>query len=43
VVYSPTTGQDHPILNIHVDNAFDTQRRRGGKPTSRSSANKAVT
>lgn len=41
-VYSPTTDatgtlQDAfaPVTNGWVDNSFDTQRRRGGKPTAR--------
>lgn len=35
VVWSPTAGQGFPIERIWVDNEYDTQRRRGGKPTSR--------
>ncbi len=42
VVYSPTNATAYEIVNAHVDNAFDTQRRRGGKPTSRVSANKSA-
>jgi hypothetical protein len=42
VVHSPTNNNDMEITNVHVDNAFDTQRRRGGKPTSRTSATKSA-
>lgn len=35
VVYSPTDNADHVVKNGWVDNAFDTQRRRGVKPTVR--------
>lgn len=34
-VYSPTDDQSHDIAKIWVDNAWDTQRRRGLKATSR--------
>jgi hypothetical protein len=37
-VYSPTTGQNNAITNLWVDNEWDTQRRRGLRPTSRSVA-----
>jgi hypothetical protein len=35
VVYSPTDDAYHEVANGWVDNAWDTQRRRGYKPTSR--------
>lgn len=35
VVWSPTNGISAPILNGWVDNAWDTQRRRGNPPTAR--------
>lgn len=35
VVYSPTLGSSAPVTNGWVDNAFDTQRRRGVAATSR--------
>lgn len=35
VVWSPTEQQDFQVDNGWVDNAWDTQRRRGPKPTSR--------
>lgn len=35
VIYSPTQGGGLPITNGWVDNAWDTQRRRGSEPTSR--------
>lgn len=35
VVYSPSTDTARPIWEISVDNAFDTQRRRGIDPTAR--------
>jgi hypothetical protein len=35
VVYSPTSGLETTITNGWVDNEFDTQRRRGRVPTSR--------
>lgn len=34
-VYSPTSGDTHLVDNGWVDNAFDTQRRRGVAPTAR--------
>lgn len=34
-VWSPTSGTAVPITDGWVDNAFDTQRRRGWDPTSR--------
>jgi hypothetical protein len=34
-VYSRTLGVLNPVTELWVDNAFDTQRRRGSKPTSR--------
>jgi hypothetical protein len=34
-VYSGKTGEDHPIADGWVDNAWDTQRRRGIDPSSR--------
>jgi hypothetical protein len=37
-VYSPTTGLNNAITNLWVDNEWDTQRRRGLRPTSRSVA-----
>ena len=35
IVYSPTSGQGYPVVAGWVDNEFDIQRRRGGKPTTR--------
>lgn len=35
VVWSPTNSQDYQVDNGWVDNAWDTQRRRGLAPTSR--------
>lgn len=35
VVYSPTTGQAHPVSNGWLDVQFDTQRRRGNKVVGR--------
>lgn len=35
VVYSPTNGTQEIVDNGWIDNAFDTQRRRGLAPTSR--------
>lgn len=35
VVYSPTSGGGREITSGWVDNAWDTQRRRGSKPTER--------
>lgn len=34
-VYSPTDNLALPIVTVWVDNAWDTQRRRGNQPTSR--------
>jgi hypothetical protein len=34
-VYSRLQGGVFPVTDLWVDNAFDTQRRRGAKPTSR--------
>lgn len=34
-VWSPTDQAAVSIINWHVDNAWDTQRRRGNKPTAR--------
>ena len=34
-VYSPTTGLDSPVDNGWIDNAYDTQRRRGVESTIR--------
>jgi hypothetical protein len=34
-VYSPTDNAAYPIQQMYVDNAFDTQRRRGNAPTAR--------
>ncbi len=34
-VFSRVRGQLAPVVELWVDNAFDTQRRRGAKPTSR--------
>jgi hypothetical protein len=42
VVYSPTNNNNLEIVNVHCDNAFDTQRRRGGRPTARTSADKSA-
>lgn len=42
VASQPTPGGDVtlvPIVHAWVDNAFDTQRRRGGKPTTRTTIN----
>lgn len=38
-VYSPTDNNYHPIDNGWVDNAWDTQRRRGRSPTARTTWN----
>lgn len=38
VVYSPTNDSAAAIVTAWVDNAWDTQRRRGDKPTSRVTA-----
>jgi len=35
VVYSPTGDSDTPVVGGWVDDAFDTQRRRGVRPLSR--------
>lgn len=35
VVYSPTGGELHQVVGGYVDNAFDTQRRRGSAATAR--------
>lgn len=35
VIYSPTTEEFHLVTNGWVDNAWDTQRRRGLAPTTR--------
>lgn len=35
VIYSPTDNLARGIVGGYVDNAFDTQRRRGGSPTIR--------
>lgn len=35
VVFSPTNNTSVNVTNVWVDNAFDIQRRRGYKPTSR--------
>lgn len=35
VVYSPTTSTGHTVVGGWVDNAFDTQRRRGPQATAR--------
>lgn len=35
VVYSPTDDDAYPVIDGFVDNSFDTQRRRGNAPTSR--------
>lgn len=37
VVYSPTSQAVFPVVGGYVDNALDTQRRRGRGPTSRTS------
>jgi len=34
-VYSPTNGGAAEIINVHVDNAWDIQRRRGNRPSAR--------
>jgi hypothetical protein len=34
-VWSPTNEEDYEVSHIWVDNAFDTQRRRGLAPTTR--------
>lgn len=36
VVYSPTDDDAYPVVEGFVDNAFDTQRRRGNESTGRS-------
>ena len=40
VVYSPTRAKASIITSTYVDNAFDTQRRRGGRATQRVGASK---
>lgn len=35
VVWSPTSLTARPIIEVSTDDAFDTQRRRGAKPTLR--------
>ena len=35
VVYSPKLGEAYPVKSGHIDNAFDTQRRRGVESTLR--------
>jgi hypothetical protein len=35
VVYSPKLDAFAEVDNLWVDNAFDTQRRRGERPTAR--------
>jgi hypothetical protein len=37
-VWSPTRGTGGPVRSVSVDDAFDTQRRRGGAPTNRITA-----
>lgn len=37
VIYSPTRGQMFSVSSGWVDNEFDTQRRRGRRPTARAS------
>lgn len=39
VVYSPTDGEAHPVIGGWVDDSWDTQRRRGLDPTSRTTWN----
>lgn len=34
-IFSPTTGLFSPVVTGHVDDAFDTQRRRGVAPSGR--------
>lgn len=36
VVHSPTRGTDTPVSKWYVDDEWDVQRRRGGRPTTRS-------
>lgn len=36
VVYSPTEGASYPVIGGWVDDAWDTQRRRGVSPSTRS-------
>jgi hypothetical protein len=43
VVWSPTYGTSTPIVRVRVDDQFDTQRRRGGKPTEFITRLKAAT
>lgn len=38
-VYSPSDGVARPVVEAWVDNAFDTQRRRGNAPASRVTRN----
>jgi hypothetical protein len=38
-VYSPTSNMLFPISQIWVDDAWDTQRRRGVKATTRTTYN----
>lgn len=37
-VVSPTANLDHPVTFVEMDDAFDTQRRRGPRPTVRTEA-----
>jgi hypothetical protein len=41
VIFSPTNNQSEIITHCWVDNAFDTQRRRGGRASSRQTRNAA--
>jgi hypothetical protein len=43
VVWSPTYGTSAPIERVRIDDQFDTQRRRGGKPTEFITRVKAAT
>ncbi len=42
VIYSPTNNTSEVITHCWVDNAFDTQRRRGGRPSSRQTRDAAA-
>jgi hypothetical protein len=35
-IYSPTTGEDHPVKGVWVDDAWDVIRSRGLRPNTRS-------
>lgn len=39
VVWSTTDGEEHPVVQAWMDNALDTQRRRGVRATARDTRN----